>query len=124
MTNRLNKLEEVDNIWDDILSASKRECTKEEATRFQILFVDEATNTINRIDEAIRRYHDVLPNELRILAQEAITRLNTSRRVHDYVVQGRDLSDIVFYNQFLPIINALSKLDKASQELQDRTKPK
>lgn len=72
LQNRM-KSAEGENIWELILASSKISCTKESLVKFKPLFVDAAIQTQQRIDTVINRYGDVLPGELRVLAQHAIT---------------------------------------------------
>ena len=75
LTNRLKKAD-GNTIWNKMLSASNHKCTKENLARFYPLFVDEAMNTQKRIDSVIIRYSDVLPDELRVLARQAMEKLS------------------------------------------------
>jgi hypothetical protein len=120
LTNRLKEVE-GDSIWDKILSASNHKCTKENIVRFQALFVDEAINTQKRIDSVIIRYGDVLPDELRVLARQAMEKLSLAPVGYAFVM--KDFSDQGFFNQFRQVINALSELERPAHELQNRTKP-
>jgi hypothetical protein len=120
LTSRLKNVE-GDNIWDKILSASNHKCTKENIARFHPLFVDEAMNTQKRIDSVIIRYSDVLPDELRVLARQAMEKLRLAPVGYAYVMQ--EASDQGFFNQFRQLINALSKLERPAHDLQNRTKP-
>ena len=118
----MNRISEVkgENIWDKILSASNHKCTEENLARFRPLFVGEAISTQRQIDEVIIRYGDVLPSELRVLAQHAMSRLSLAP--FSYTIFGTNPSDQGFYNQFLGVINALSNLERPTQELQNKTK--
>lgn len=120
LTNRLTKVE-GENIWDKILSASHHKCTKENVARFQALFVDEAKNTKKKIDSVMIRYGDILPEELRVLARHAMEKLRLAPVGYVFVL--KNFSDQAFFNRFLQIINALSKLERPAHELQNRTKP-
>lgn len=121
----LNRISKADgeNVWEKMLSASRHECTPENLSRFRTLFFDEALNTLNRIDAVIIRYGDVLPEDLRVLAQQAMNQLSLAP--FSYTMLGRldePYSEQAFYVQFVQVINALSKLETPAHELQNRTK--
>ena len=78
-------------------------------------------NTQKRIDSVIIRYSDVLPDELRVLARQAMEKLRLAPVGYAYVMQ--EASDQGFFNQFRQLINALSKLERPAHDLQNRTKP-
>ena len=117
-----NRMKEVegDNIWQLILAASKLESSPENLAKFKTLFIESAANIQQRIETVLNRYADVLPNELRVLAQSAITQLSLAPICYLFVIQNP--SDQAFYNQFLQIINVLEKLERPSHELQNITK--
>jgi len=117
-----NRMKEVegDNIWKIILAALKLESSPGNLTRFKTLFVDSAINTQQRIETVINRYGDVLPSELRVLAQQALSQLSLAPISYVFVMQNP--SNQGFYNQFLQIINALEKLERPAHELQNLTR--
>lgn len=120
LENRLKKAE-GDSIWDKILSASNHKCTKENIVRFYPLFVDEAMNTNKKIDAVIIRYSDVLLDELRVLARNAMEKLSLAPV--GYAVLIQELSDQGLFNQFRQLINALANLERPAHDLQNRTMP-
>lgn len=113
------KTVEGENIWELILAASKHSCTSKILTQFKPLFVESAMQTQQTIDTVINRYGDVLPSELRVLAQHAINQLNLAPISYLFVMQNP--SDQAFYNQFNQLISVLSKLERPAHELQNLT---
>lgn len=117
----MNRLESVEgeNIWQKILNATDLECTNENINKYQALFINEAINTQRRIDGVLGRYGDVLPHELRVLAQNALTQLSLSP--FSYVMFTQSPSKQSFVNQFKQVLFVLEKLERPAHELQNRT---
>ncbi len=111
---------EGENIWQKISEATDVECTEENIRKYQVLFVDEAIITQRRIDEVLGRYGDVLPHELRVLAQNALTQLSLSPL--SYAMFCQSSSKQSFINQFKQVLFKLEKLDVPAHELQIKTK--
>lgn len=111
---------EGDNIWQKIMEATDIEYTEENIRKYQVLFVDEAINTQRRIDEVLGRYGDVLPHELRVLAQNALTQLSLSP--FSYAMFSQSPSKQAFINQFKQVLFKLEKLAVPAHELQMKTK--
>jgi len=120
----MDRLETVEgeNIWQKIINATDPECTDENINKYQTLFVNEAINTQRRIDEVLGRYGDVLPHELRVLAQSALTQLSLSP--FSYAMFAQSPSKQSFVNQFKQILFVLEKLERPAHELQTKTKVK
>ena len=119
LVDRLSTVE-GENIWQKIMNATDIECTEENIRKYQVLFVDEAINTQRRIDEVLGRYGDVLPHELRVLAQNALTQLSLSP--FSYAMFSQSPSEQAFINQFKQVLFKLEKLAVPAHDLQVNTR--
>jgi len=111
---------EGDNIWEKILNGSHHENTESNWERFQPLFVQETIRTQKRLDLVLSRYSDVLPSELRVLTQDAMSQLSLSEL--GYSLARQNPSKQGLFAQFEQVIHVLSRLERPAHDLQVRTK--
>jgi len=109
-----------ENIWDNLLASSKHRSTKENIERYRVLFEEEAKTTMKKIEAVIDRYSDVLPERLRVLAQNTVMQLGLAPLGFKFFKQNP--TDEGFFAQFQQIINALHQLDGPAGEHQNITK--